>query len=143
MELTIKVNQERTEKWKKFLFDIYVTALEGGISYWADIQKYRWSKDIPEVDAEDLPTEERDDIEGFKAVIKDYENYFTGKRTISKHTIERALKRICQGSVKHLNESRRERILKCILANEMDANMDADDADCIVQIGLFGQVVFG
>lgn len=33
---------ERSNERKQFIFDIFVTALEGGIDYWACASKYYW-----------------------------------------------------------------------------------------------------
>ena len=53
---------QRSEERKDFLHSVFVTAMEGGVNYWADLVEYRWSHGAPDYKA---------DLDGFRAVIAD------------------------------------------------------------------------
>ena len=40
----------KTDLRKQFLFDVFVTALEGGIGYWSVAEEYHWKKDGEDLD---------------------------------------------------------------------------------------------
>jgi hypothetical protein len=113
---------EKSEKCDQFYFDIFVTSMEGGISYWARTTKY----------VNNNPN--------FFAVIEDYED--DGKQ----HTINKAV--IMKGLQAFLDNKVRVRkdITKSVLygiLNKDAYDIDAEIADCIIQAGLFGEVVYG
>lgn len=112
---------------QKFLFDIFVTAIEGGVNYWCIVHKYHWRK-----------KDSTEDRERFYAEVEEDDG--TSHR-ITKKTVEAGLKKIVAGEVKISNG-----LFKDIaLGNkELDAGyLDVASADCIIQVGLFGEIVYG
>lgn len=131
----------KTDTRKQFLIDVFTTALEGGIGYWSLCYQYHWTLE-PEGDSLGNP-----DLDGFYAVIEETEEPFIegepGHR-ITQDTIVKGLSRIDAGTpdTLHLHASYIGRIIGASRAN--DAGMlDAADADIVVQVGLFGEVVYG
>ncbi len=122
----------KTDLRKQFLFDVFIAALEGGIDYWAVVEEYHHSNDGIE------------DLEGFFAKVSDCEGdeTFPDNSRIDKNIIIKGINKIINDNDLKINDKIRERIKE---ANRLsDAGMiDANDADCIVQVGLFGELVFG
>jgi len=136
MELTIKINEDR----KQLAFDIFVTALEGGIGYWSICENYHWKK--KNVKSEKIGDDE--DLDGFYADVietDDPEETDAKKHKIDYSTIEKGLKRICETDVK-LSETIKNSIIQAVMEDD-GGNIDADSADVIVQIGLFNEIVYG
>lgn len=104
-----------------FIGDIFVTAIEGGINYWAHIEE------LERNDAGDYITATVCDAE-------DYEIFsFTESHKITYMTL-----------VKGIEKSFEKDMHYCEYLLEKDAGMiDAEGADCIVQLGLFGEIVYG
>jgi hypothetical protein len=115
--------------------DMFVTAIEGGINYWSGCRTYHW------------------DREEFYAVIVDHEDEDdNGNRpvyTIDREVIERGMALFVAGfrydgdkedtPLRHGMDYVRE----SILTKGEDGDFDAGDADNVVQLGLFGKVVYG
>ncbi len=121
----------RTDKRSAFLWDVFVTALEGGIGYWSAASEYHiWRSSDGEPDTA-----------GFFATIEDGED--DGKEyRIDAAVIARGLGRIVRGEVE-IASSIRGNVMLANATNGDDADLDAIDADCVVQAGLFGEVVYG
>lgn len=113
---------------EQFLWDVFVTACEGGINYWARIERYHHS------------TNGKDDLEGFHAKIFDTEE--EKRHDIHRATIEHGLKAFQKPGV-HINAELRGQILAADVTNGENVTLDAEGADAVVQAGLFGQVVYG
>jgi hypothetical protein len=104
----------------------FSTALEGGINYWSVCHEYHW------------------DREDFFATITDNEGTI---HRIDREVIERGLGLYYGGYLvdgygdkkHHVSADVREFIDSC----GDDGDMDAGDADNVVQLGLFGKVVYG
>lgn len=114
----------------EFVHDVFVTACEGGINYWAEVDQYHWS------DGDRNP-----DLFGFFAVIHDAEDLAT-KFRVDASVIAAGLQRVSAGPVEHLGEGLRANIVQATIAGDA-GEIDADDADTIVQVGLFGKVIYG
>lgn len=113
------------------LHGVFVTALEGGIGYWSTCTRYRWSRVAAD-------GERVDDLDGFHAVIEEDE---AGEvHRIDAEVIRRGLAYFAQtgDGYPHVREA-----ACALLAGDEDADYDAEVADCIVQAGLFGEVVYG
>ena len=112
--------------------DIFTTALEGGINYWAECSEYHWHNGDGYDD---------EDYEGFFAVIHDCEDddktYTVNRAVISKGY---ALAAGEAGNKYCWSVSRPP--LVPTEDNEWE-DFDASDADIIVQLGLFGEVIYG
>lgn len=113
--------------YKAFLFDIFVTACEGGINYWASIHKYKWRDSGGGTDFETFEARAVDEHDGDTVVI-------------DKEVIHRGLQRILNDA--KLPSLYAEKLIERI-ENLEASNIDATDADTIVQIGLWGEVLYG
>ena len=111
---------------EQLLKDVLTTAVEGGITYWViEARKCKRDTDLNVLSIEVTP-DEADEAEW---------------KLIDLDTIFLGIQRILQPEFK-INERTRENIRRGI-SNPEDADFDADDADCIVQAGLFGEIVYG
>jgi hypothetical protein len=121
----------------EFIRDVAITAVEGGIGYWASCMRYRWSNK-QEGDLDDmLPFPE------ITIVPAEDENDFM-EQDITKETILLGLAQIADPNQKDigLHDSYRKKIVAAEAF--LDAcDIDAELADYIVQIGLFGKVIYG
>ena len=162
--------QEMTKGRKQFLHTVFITAMEGGINCWAETHSYHWGTDggvkvVDDIDqfyAVILPAE------GFwgvnDAFITDsYAPPFRGQvghkpigaeqpLTINIDVMQRgadalvdkviaAAKSECEDaefSRKYLRQ-----FVEAWLTDGDDGDFDAEVADMVVQLGLFGQVVYG
>jgi hypothetical protein len=112
-----------TEQRKEFLEDILVTAIEGGIGYWSRTKFYK-------------PSE-------CKAIIKEVgdDGSSIAEFTITEDVILKSLNKIINRETEMYDE-----FVKTVLYADKynDASeIDAEIADVIIQIGLFGEVVYG
>ena len=112
----------RSEERTQFLKDVLVTAVEGGVTSWVErIRNYK-----PD--------------DGTVTLV--YENPNAQGSLTKDLTIEdvaRGLARICDGSAQCGNRDHIKRAY-----DEMESgDIDADDADCIVQVAVLGEIVFG
>lgn len=103
----------------EFLSDVLVTAIEGGIQYWSNVLSYDGKS---------------------RAVIVPFDNE-NDEIEVTTDTIRLAFQRLRAGDVKGLHPASRRRYLREY--RSFDYDFDASDADAIVQIGLFSEVVFG
>lgn len=130
--------------YDEFVHNVFVTALEGGVNYWFVCKTYRW----------ELGVGGGCDLENFKATgFADDEP--RKPLTIDKAVIIKGLLRIVDGdatfggSLLKPDGRIRQSVLQASaydpVLNEYDVNtvVDADIADCIVQVGLFGDVRYG
>lgn len=126
----------KNPKLDQLYFDTFLSALEGGIGDWALSESYHWTTNGH------LSGEDR---EGFYSDIVDpYPNeepYFTPVR-IDRNVIARGYQRLIGGAEPMLHHQMRGK-LTAAYWNPDHADIDADDADVIVQLGLFGKVVYG
>lgn len=113
-------NPARTE----FLTGILSTAAEGGINYWAGVGAYKWDgpatlRRIELVELEEDPNDPKH------------------QHTVTLDTIERGL-----GLLRQVAPAKKD----LFLADQTDGqcgDFDAADADAIVQVALFGELVYG
>lgn len=116
----------------QFLFDVFVTALEGGINYWSETNDYHiWSDEAATVE----------DLDGFYANVTNVVDYTGEPVRIDASVVRRGLRAIGNGNVR-IADSYRTRIGRANRANDA-GEIDALDADAIVQAGLFGEVRYG
>jgi hypothetical protein len=121
----------KTSALDQLLLDLFNTALEGGINYWSVCNVYHWCVDgNPEVE----------DVRGFYAEIIEDEDG-------TAHRIDREVMakgyRLATTDWKHRISWSSGEDPKLVVGPETDWDFDADDADAIVQLGLFGEVVYG
>lgn len=130
----------KTDERLEFLGDIITTAVEGGTGYWAQVSQYQYVHD-GEVrvycggrvgdGARAVLHELKDDESGYKAeeLVVDTDLIAKGIGALLKNDA-----RINSQMKANIGQASREN----------DAGMiDADDADAIVQFGLFGELVYG
>jgi hypothetical protein len=100
---------------KEQLKDIVITAIEGGVNYWAQVSQYdpdNGSATLHEMD-DDNPA----------AVIKVHK--------VSLSTVRKGLKLALESEHEHI---------RVISVSDI---LDADDADIIIQLGIFGEIIYG
>lgn len=114
---------KRSTARSKFYSDIIVTAAEGGCYYWASVRGYN--------------NTHRDNV-SFK--VRDCEDPEEDWTTINNNAIASALSKLKEGKVK----TRRGQKFWAYVYRTMNAgNIDASDADVIVQVACYGEIVFG
>lgn len=112
------------------LHDIFTTALEGGINYWAAARKYRWSLNGAGQD---------EDLTGFEATVVDLEGE---TYVINADVLDAGLRRAQKAG--YLKGSYQARALQGLyFKGSEQADFDATTADIVVQYGLFGELVYG
>lgn len=125
----------RTATRKSFLCDVFTTALEGGIGYWSVAHEYHWAAAAEGIEQ---------DLDGFYAIITDEEadpeQHVTLR--IDADVIARGLRRIADGEVQ-ISPDIRAQVMLLNATNGEDGDYDSTTADCVVQAGLFGEVVYG
>jgi hypothetical protein len=112
-----------TSERAQFLDDVLITALEGGIGYWA--LALRYNPDSPAT-----------------AIIRDVDEYDSGQWAITRVVIRNGLNALTHSQNVIKAGPRQDRIKLANLANDAGI-IDAGDADVIVQAGLFGEIVYG
>jgi hypothetical protein len=133
MKVTMKVTIER-DLSTATCGDIAITAAEGGIGYWSVIDEYKWTRwcnpagygnneEVPE----DFVFYTITEIEGASLINLSYD--------ITPALIRRGIQLFLTGAGRF--EGR--------MFDDMDdfAAMDSDEADCVIQLGCFGELVYG
>lgn len=119
----------------QLLYDIFTTALEGGINYWAQVDAYHiWkSKALDE------------DVHGFYAIIRDQDDEDAEWVTVNIEVMRRGYTLATSPAHEWRNRLAWSSDEKPPLVVTVDTEWDYDagDADCILQLGLFGDVVYG
>jgi hypothetical protein len=107
----------------EFLGEITITAIEGGIGYWSTVSEYKW------IDREE-------DV--IATIVEDDD----GKEwRIDNDVISKGISLILSGGVGVGN-----RLLKTLedaVARKDLGDIDSEIADCIVQAGTLGEIVYG
>ena len=121
----------------QLLWDIFVTALEGGIDYWAEASRYRiWKRA-----ADGTPTDSCDeDHRGFYADISDIEQ--GGDYRVDRRIVARGY-RLATTTHRHDIRWSSGQTPPLVITADSDWDFDASDADAIIQLGLWGEVVYG
>lgn len=122
---THKLEQEQTDALKReqYLKDVLITAVEGGTGYWAQVSKYD-----PDRGTVILWENESDEAEPVP-------------HQVNLGVIERGIRLIFAGQTNIARYIRED-----VIVNSVDNDYsrgDAETADCIVQVGLFGKLVYG
>ena len=113
---------------RQTLHYLFTTALCGGIGYWSCATAFHWSLDG------------EDDLDGFYADVEETEEDAPVAHRIDADTILRGLVHFSQPGegYRHVRA-----VARAVLAGDDEVDYDAEVADCIVQAGLFGEVVYG
>lgn len=118
-------------EFDQLLADIFTTALEGGINYWSQCANYHWSN-----------PDGTSDLQGFYADVIDVEDDDKPYR-IDRSVMLRGYERALDGDVDVYWSASTRPPDPTNLDDIEDYDYDAGDADIIVQLGLFGKVVYG
>lgn len=131
----------RTAEREEFLSDIITTAVEGGTGYWAQVSQYQYVMDG------ELHVYTGPKIEGggTRATLHELNDDETGYKdeplVVTIDTIAAGIGKIERRDVQ-VHSWFHERILKASRANDA-GQIDADDADIIVQVALLGEIRYG
>jgi hypothetical protein len=148
---TITIDGDAYEISDQFLSEVLERAAEGGCSYWADVSVEHADDAGPDgergLDASDYDEDEDDDEEGNEADGPLYtaasflvSNDPAQGGTLDLEDIADAIERIASGEVE-IPPAVREIIITAV--REDDASeIDAEAVDCIVQVGLFDEIVY-
>lgn len=142
MSEAITTTPPTTPERKQFLFDVFVLALEGGIGYWFVCTKYQHLISDPGGTGPGSFEGLCDDVEGFFA--RGHEDGESKRITIDKATIEKGLyliRNAGSGPALHVHPRLRARIIGAEGILNL-GDIDVVLADIIVQVGLFGEVVY-
>lgn len=130
---------KRSEERADFLATIVTTAVEGGINYWSHVSGYRWGyRSLGQSDGQPLPA----DVQPYAECVVHVDDEDGEPLDLNIDVAARGLRLIREGKVS-LNESIRRGIMLADRTNGDDGDIDAGDADCIVQAGLFREIVYG
>ena len=116
---------ERTD----FLAGVLVTAIEGGIGYWAETRNYRYAHDG---DGNLLTA---------SAEVRDAENGNGDWMPATLGTVQAGINEIKEGNIRLSR-----RVVGQVLAADRENNageIDAESADCVLQAGLLGGIPYG
>lgn len=120
-------------KRNEVLHDIFTTAMEGGVNYWASVTEYGWS----------CGDGHTPDTREYHADIRDLEDD-NKLHHIGRHVMAHGYKLATTTHRDRIAWSSGEKPPLVITEDYDDEwDYDASDADCIVQLGLFGEVVYG
>lgn len=110
--------------------EILVAATEGGVDYWAEVFG-------PDDELDKLGVHPSDGMGS--RVLQDREDEDGDRWVVSRLTVELGLRAILSSNEKF---ELRSRIVES-MRDDDSSLIDAGDADTIIQMGLFGRVVFG
>lgn len=143
-ENTLKVDLSKDQQlaYDKLLYYIFVTAIEGGINYWCDINSYKHSDESG-----------NDKLYDFEAVVCEVEPIVAAngaaKYCINRDTIEKGYLLATESDLlETLHWSvelppSRKMFSKELVDLDYLWDFDAGDADIIVQLALFNEVILG
>lgn len=142
---TATATHTRSPERESFLADIIVTAVEGGINYWASVTDYRWYD--PSLDggnAEPAPNG------GGNAVVTvyDMEDDEDEGVTVDLNSMAHAVNQIStRDDIKYLSSGVRKIVQSASRQNSIAPDegydIDAHVADQVLQVAAYGEVVFG
>jgi len=131
---TVTINLEISDQ---HCADIMCTALEGGIGYWAQSRNIKRCN-LPEDAAHGLRSYESCELAELNDDETDWD--WSKPMRLDYDAIRRGVAAILQ----HKDYSRMGTgILRDIVSDEMGCYIDAGVADCIVQMGVLGEVRYG
>lgn len=147
---TITIDGEIYELSDAFLSHVLETAVEGGCSYWADASaepadEHAGEGKIRDFDLSDY-IEDDDDKDDADAPFYRAASFIVTKDetqggTLDLEGIADAIGRIASGEV-DIPPAMREIIVTAV-QDEDASDIDTEAADCIVQVGLFDEIVYG
>lgn len=131
--------QPMTADRESVMASIIITAVEGGVNYWADVDDYTWYADWLD-DGNSGPAANGGD--NAYAILRDREEGTTHEVTLE--IVADAVERIAAGEAfSYLSDGVRSVATAINAYNEPVMGLDAMVADQIVQAAVFGEVVYG
>jgi hypothetical protein len=112
----------------KEVVNIYTTALEGGIGYWAIADEYKWQYLYEDWENDIVHPLEPDQV---LVVLSDTEDDDFKDEQLTPAKIRAGVKLLIE-KYPHMYQ---------IIDDQF--HVDADGADAVVQLGLFGEIVYG
>jgi hypothetical protein len=131
----------RTAEREEFLADVITAAVEGGTGYWAQVSQYQYVMDG------DIKVYCGEKVEGggTRATLHEMNDDETGYKSdelvVTTDTIAAGIAKLADRQVQ-LNVRILDHILEANRENDA-TNIDADDADIIVQVALLGEIIYG
>jgi hypothetical protein len=128
----------RSSERAQFLADVLTTALEGGIGYWSAAETYRWYD--PKL--EGGTAEHEDGIANAYATIVDDDGE---RHEITLDTIAHGIAKLLMPTTTFYPSGYSD-LSEFALSNRTngeDGDYDAEIADAVVQLGIYGKVVWG
>jgi hypothetical protein len=113
----------------KEVVSIYTTALEGGIGYWAIADEYKWQYLYDDWENDIVHPLEPDQV---LVVLSDTEDDDFKDEQLTPAKIRAGVKLLIE-KYPHMYQ----------IINDNEFHVDADGADAVVQLGLFGEIVYG
>lgn len=124
-----------TEARKQLVLDLFTTACEGGINYWTRVTNYHWW----------LEDSREQDFMDFSAVLLEFED--RTEHVLNRSVILKGLKLAGTKEVldKYSVYALKETAMAYRYGGEKleELDFDASTADAIVQLGIFGEVIYG
>lgn len=135
--------RKRSPERAEFLSDVLTTAVEGGINYWAAVADYRWWS--PTLSG---GTAEHSDglANAYVTVHPADDDADFEPKTIGVDDIARAINIIAKPGVRPSPEwmsGESEELIKSASRENDCSEIDAGDADNILQVAMFGKVIYG
>lgn len=146
------MSKTRTAERAQFLADVLTTAVEGGIGYWSRVTAYRWQ--APDLGYSD-GREGTPEVADAEVTILEVEEEGAPEHTVTLDTIAKGLGLIRAAkhdpaasewyegtTIPFLGESTRRAVVAADRANDA-GEIDSSRADVILQVALFGKVIYG
>jgi hypothetical protein len=140
--LNVVLTEDQQLAYDKLLYYIFVTAIEGGINYWCDINSYKHSDESG-----------NDKLHDFEAVICEVEPSVSSsgvaKYIINRDTIEKGYLLATESDFLETSHwsvelpPSRKMFSKELVDLDYLWDFDAGDADLIIQLALFNEIIFG
>jgi hypothetical protein len=150
MRKPITIAGDTYELSNEFLSEVLEKAAEGGSSFWADVSTRHTGDDAGPDGARDFDVsdyigddeEEGDEADGHSYTAASFlaSNDHTQGGTLDLEGIADAIERIVGGEVE-VPLAIREIIIAAVQEDDA-SDIDAEAADCIVQVGLFDEIVY-
>lgn len=136
----------RSEERSTFLSDVLTTAIEGGINYWSQVSDYHWYSPTLDGGSAEHPQDRANAYVTIHETGDDPDDKSNIVRTIGIDDIASALRVIRENRDRPGPEWMNSDLIADIMTADRtnDASeIDAEGCDCIVQVALFGKVVYG
>lgn len=136
--LKLFVQHELTDQQ---IADLFTTAIEQSIGYWAICNEYHWiKKDENGQYLKDDHGSHQHDLIGFYALIEEGESDEDDRTfCVDRGVICSGLRNLASASLINFPKDRQLQVV----ANIIGDNYDETDADIVVQAGLFGEIIYG